>query len=446
MQTKSPSLKEIEDILIKAQAAKGLTHQEVASLLQIESEDTLQRLFKVAGEIKKKIYGNRIVLFAPLYISDYCVNNCVYCGYRRDNSFPRRRLSIAEIQEEVKLLEKMGHKRIALEAGEDPLHCDMDYVLGAIDAIYTTENKNGAIRRINVNIAATTVENYREIKERNIGTYILFQETYHRPTYERVHPQSIKGDYDYHTTAFDRAMEAGIEDVGGGILFGLADYKYEVMGLLLHNDHLEEKYKVGFHTISVPRLKKAGGMDLAEFPHLVDDATFKKIVAIFRVAVPYTGLILSTRETAELRKEVIHYGVSQISAGSTVGVGGYKEQAEGKGTAQFEVGDHRTPLEVLKDLMKNDFIPSYCTACYRQGRTGDRFMQLAKSGQIQNVCGPNALMTLMEFIQDYGDQEILEQGEKLITREVKKIARSDIQALVRKNLELIRQGERDLFL
>ncbi|MEL1136633.1 [FeFe] hydrogenase H-cluster radical SAM maturase HydG [Desulfitobacterium sp. THU1] len=445
-QAKCPSPEEVDNILEKAQGAKGLTHQEVAKLLQVEDEKSLQRLLKVAGEIKRKIYGNRIVLFAPLYISDYCVNNCVYCGYRRDNSFPRRRLSIAEIQEEVKLLEKMGHKRIALEAGEDPLHCDIDYVLEAIDAIYNTENENGAIRRINVNIAATTVENYRKLKAKNIGTYILFQETYHRPTYEKVHPQSIKGDYDYHTTAFDRAMEAGIEDVGGGVLFGLADYKYEVMGLLLHNDHLEEKYKVGFHTISVPRLKKAGGMDLTEFPHLVEDATFKKIVAILRVAVPYTGLILSTRETAELRKEVIHYGVSQVSAGSTVGVGGYKEQAENKSANQFEVGDHRTPLEVLKDLMKDDFIPSYCTACYRQGRTGDRFMQLAKSGQIQNVCGPNALMTLMEFIQDYGDQEILEQGEKVIAREVEKIARADIQALVRKNLELIKQGERDLYL
>lgn len=406
-EAKNPTSEEIDAILVKARAAQGLTHQEVAKLLQVNDETTLQELFKVAGEIKKKIYGNRIVMFAPLYISDFCINNCVYCGYRRDNTFPRRRLSIAEIQEEVKLLEKMGHKRIALEAGEDPVHCDIDYVLEAIDAIYTTENENGTIRRINVNIAATTVENYRKLKEKNIGTYILFQETYHRPTYNKVHPQSIKGDYDYHTTAFDRAMEAGIEDVGGGVLFGLADYKFEVLSLILHNDHLEEKYKVGFHTISVPRLKKAKGMDLTEFPHLVDDATFKKIVAIIRVAVPYTGLILSTRETAQLRKEVIHYGISQVSAGSTVGVGGYKEQAEGRSSGQFEVGDHRTPLEVLKDLMKDGFIPSYCTACYRQGRTGDRFMQLAKSGQIQNVCGPNALMTLMEFLQDYwseGDQ------------------------------------------
>jgi 2-iminoacetate synthase len=445
-ETKTTSPEEINEILTKSQAAKGLTHQEVAKLLQVEDEDSLQKLFKVAGEIKKKIYGNRIVMFAPLYISDYCVNNCTYCGYRRENQFTRRRLSIPEIQQEVKLLEKMGHKRIALEAGEDPINCDINYVLEAIDAIYHTENENGNIRRINVNIAATTVENYRKLKEKNIGTYILFQETYHRPTYEKVHPLSVKGDYDYHTTAFDRAMEAGIEDVGGGVLFGLADYKFEVLALMLHNDHLEETFKVGFHTISVPRLKKAEGMNLAEFPHLVDDETFKKIVAIIRLAVPFTGIILSTRETAELRKEVIHYGVSQVSAGSTVGVGGYKEQEEGRSTDQFEVGDHRTPLEVLKDLMKEDFIPSYCTACYRQGRTGDRFMQLAKSGQIQNVCGPNALMTLMEFIQDYGDEEIIQEGEKVIAREVQKIARPDIQALVKRNLERIKNGERDLYL
>lgn len=444
-ESKITDREEINEILSKAQAAKGLSHQEVAKLLQVEDEETLRKLFQVAGEIKKKIYGNRIVIFAPLYISDYCVNNCTYCGYRRDNSFTRRRLSMQEIQQEVKLLEKMGHKRIALEAGEDPVHCDIDYVLDAIDAIYNTENENGNIRRINVNIAATTVENYRKLKAKNIGTYILFQETYHQPTYAKVHPQSIKGDYEYHTTAFDRAMEAGIDDVGGGVLFGLADYKFEVLGLMLHNDHLEKTFNVGFHTISVPRIKKANGMDLDKFPHLIDDKTFKKIVAILRIAVPFTGILLSTRESAELRKEVIHYGVSQISAGSAVGVGGYKEQEGGSSTHQFEVGDHRTPLEVLKELMKEDFIPSYCTACYRQGRTGDRFMQLAKSGQIQNICGPNALMTLMEFILDYGDEEILLQGQNVIYREANKISRPEIKDVVLKNLERIKSGERDLF-
>lgn len=445
-EAKITSQEEIDEILTKARAAKGLTHQEVAKLLQVEDEETLHKLFQVAGEIKKRIYGNRIVIFAPLYISDYCVNNCTYCGYRRDNTFARRRLSIEEIQQEVKLLEKMGHKRIALEAGEDPVHCDIDYVLEAIDAIYNTENENGNIRRINVNIAATTVENYRKLKAKNIGTYILFQETYHKPTYDKVHPQSVKNNYEYHTTAFNRAMEAGINDVGGGVLFGLADYKFEVLGLMLHNDHLEKTFNVGFHTISVPRLKKAKGMDLEQFPYSVDDATFKKIVAIIRLAVPFTGMLLSTRETAELRKEVIHYGISQISAGSAVGVGGYKEQKGGEGTNQFEVGDHRTPQEVLKALMEEDFIPSYCTACYRQGRTGDRFMQLAKSGQIQNVCGPNAIMTLMEFLLDYSDEEISKLGQEVIAREVNKITRPDIQALVLHNLERIKNGERDLYL
>lgn len=445
-EAKITSQEEIDEILMKAQEAKGLTHQEVAKLLQVEDQATLRKLFKVAGEVKKKIYGNRIVIFAPLYISDYCVNNCVYCGYRRDHKFARRQLSMEEIQQEVKLLEKMGHKRIALEAGEDPVRCDIDYILKAIDAIYTTENENGNIRRINVNIAATTVENYRKLKEKNIGTYVLFQETYHKPTYDRVHPQSIKGDYEYHTTAFDRAMEAGIGDVGGGALFGLADYKFEVLALILHNGHLEKTFNVGFHTISVPRLKKAEGMDLEQFPYLVDDDTFKKIVAILRIAVPFTGMLLSTRETAELRKEVIHYGISQISAGSSVGVGGYKEQETGESTDQFELSDHRTARVVLKELMEDDFIPSYCTACYRKGRTGDRFMPLAKSGQIQNVCGPNAIMTLMEFLLDYGDEELMQLGQKVIAREIQKIKRTDIQTVVLNNLERLKNGERDLYL
>lgn len=445
-EAKITSQKEIDEILMKAQEAKGLTHQEVAKLLQVEDQETLSKLFKVAGEVKKRIYGNRIVIFAPLYISDFCVNNCVYCGYRRDHKFARRQLSMEEIQQEVRLLEKMGHKRIALEAGEDPVRCDIDYILKAIDAIYTTENENGNIRRINVNIAATTVENYRKLKAKNIGTYVLFQETYHKPTYERVHPQSIKGDYEYHTTAFDRAMEAGIGDVGGGALFGLADYRFEVLALILHNDHLEKTFNVGFHTISVPRLKKAEGMDLEQFPYLVDDDTFKKIVAILRIAVPFTGMLLSTRETAELRKEVIHYGISQISAGSSVGVGGYKEQEAGESTDQFELSDHRTARVVLKELMEDDFIPSYCTACYRKGRTGDRFMPLAKSGQIQNVCGPNAIMTLMEFLLDYGDEELMQLGQKVIAREIQKIKRTDIQTVVLNNLERLKNGERDFYL
>lgn len=437
---------EIDAILEKAKTFKGLSHLEVAKLLQIEEEEQLQKMYKIAGDIKRKIYGNRIVVFAPLYVSDYCVNNCTYCGYQRKNEFPRRKLSREEIQQEVKILEKMGHKRLALEAGEDPINCDIDYILDAIDAIYETENENGNIRRINVNIAATTVENYKRLKKKNIGTYILFQETYHKPTYVEVHPKSLKGDYAYHLTAFDRAMEGGIDDVGGGVLFGLADYKFEILSLMLHNQHLEEKFGVGFHTISVPRLKKAEGMDLKEFPHLVDDETFKKIVAIIRIAVPYTGIILSTRETAAIRKEVINYGVSQVSAGSCTGVGGYKENENGKDVNQFELEDHRSPLDILKELLEDGFIPSYCTACYRQGRTGDRFMRLAKSGQIQNVCGPNALMTLMEFIEDYGDEELFKKAEKIIYEEASNIQREDIQKLLLDNLGKIKKGQRDLFI
>ncbi|MGO1468935.1 MAG: [FeFe] hydrogenase H-cluster radical SAM maturase HydG [Tissierella sp.] len=445
-QSKEVTKEEIDKMLEKAKTFAGLSHLEVAKLLQTKDKGQLQKIYKIAGKIKKRIYGNRIVVFAPLYISDFCVNNCVYCGYQKKNDFPRRKLTKEEIQKEVKVLEKMGHKRLALEAGEDPINCDIDYVLDAIDSIYQTENENGNIRRINVNIAATTVENYKRLKEKNIGTYILFQETYHKPTYIKNHPNSLKGDYNYHLTAFDRAMEAGIDDVGGGVLFGLSDYKFEILSLMLHNEYLEENFGVGFHTISVPRLKKAEGMNLEQFPHLVEDDTFRKIVAILRIAVPYTGIILSTRETAAIRKEVIQYGVSQVSAGSCTGVGGYKESEEGKDINQFELEDHRTPLDILKELLEDGFIPSYCTACYRQGRTGDRFMRLAKSGQIQNVCAPNALMTLMEFIEDYGDEELFQKAEKKIYEEADKIEREDIKKLLWENLEKIKAGQRDLFL
>lgn len=444
---KNATADEVQAVLNKSIRREKLNHMDVAILLQIQDKGQMEDLFALAGDIKNRIYGNRIVVFAPLYISDYCVNNCTYCGYKRDNKFERRKLTMAEIQEEVRLLEKMGHKRLALEVGEDPVNCPIDYVCDAIDAIYTTQNENGAIRRINVNVAATTVENYKLLLEKKIGTYILFQETYHKPTYERVHPQSLKGNYDYHTTAFDRAMEAGIEDVGGGVLFGLYDWKFEILALMLHNEHLEERFGVGFHTISVPRIKKAEGMQLSEFDYLIDDETFKKIVTIIRVAVPFTGIILSTRESADIRRELIKQGVSQISAGSCTGVGGYKEEEakSGKHVAQFNVSDERTPLEVLKELVSEGLIPSYCTACYRSGRTGDRFMQLAKTGQIHNVCTPNALMTLMEFILDYGDAELLETGKAFILAESEKIEREDIKQLLKIKLEKIENGERDLF-
>ncbi|MBS5937247.1 [FeFe] hydrogenase H-cluster radical SAM maturase HydG [Clostridium sp.] len=437
---------DIKVVLEKAKRRDGLSYEDIAVLLQAEDKEDLNEIFKLAGEIKDSIYGKRIVIFAPLYVSDYCVNNCVYCGYKRTNDFNRRRLTMEEVAEEVKILEKMGHKRLALELGEDPVNAPIDYVLECLKTIYSTQSDNGEIRRVNVNIAATTVENYKLLKEAKIGTYILFQETYHKPTYELMHPKSLKGDYNYHTTAFDRAMEAGIDDVGGGVLFGLSDPKFEVLGLMMHNKHLEEKYGVGFHTISMPRLKPASGVTLQEFPHLVDDEMFKKLVAIIRIAVPFTGIIMSTRETAEMRRELIKYGVSQLSAGSSTGVGGYKEREEGRETLQFKTSDDRTPLEVIKSVLDDGYIPSYCTACYRRGRTGERFMKLAKSGEIQNVCEPNAMTTLLEFAIDYGDKEILEKAEAVVKAERERIKRKDIRDILDKNIERLRAGERDLYL
>lgn len=437
---------DIKAVLEKAKRRDGLSYEDIAVLLQAEEKEDLNEIFKLAGEIKDSIYGKRIVIFAPLYVSDYCVNNCVYCGYKRTNDFNRRRLTMEEVAEEVKILEKMGHKRLALELGEDPVNAPIDYVLECLKTIYSTQSDNGEIRRVNVNIAATTVENYKLLKEAKIGTYILFQETYHKPTYELMHPKSLKGDYNYHTTAFDRAMEAGIDDVGGGVLFGLSDPKFEVLGLMMHNKHLEEKYGVGFHTISMPRLKPASGVTLQEFPHLVDDEMFKKLVAIIRIAVPFTGIIMSTRETSEMRRELIKYGVSQLSAGSSTGVGGYKEREEGREALQFKTSDDRTPLEVIKSVLDDGYIPSYCTACYRRGRTGERFMKLAKSGEIQNVCEPNAMTTLLEFAIDYGDKEILEKAEAVVKTERERIKRNDIRDILDKNIERLRAGERDLYL
>ena len=413
-ETKNPSNEQIKEVLNRAKNREGLDYKDIAILLQAEDEKDLKEIYSLAGEIKKDIYGKRVVVFAPLYVSDYCVNNCVYCGYKRDNKFNRRRLTMDEVAQEVKILEQMGHKRLALELGEDPVNAPIDYVLECLDTIYKTQNNNGEIRRVNVNIAATTVENYKLLKEKGIGTYILFQETYHKPTYDKMHPKSLKGDYNYHLTAFDRAMEAGIDDVGAGVLFGLADPRFEVLGLMMHNAHLEEKFGVGFHTISVPRLQPANGVSLENYPHLLDDKMFKKIVAILRIAVPFTGLILSTRETPEMRKELLKYGVSQISAGSSTGVGGYKEREEGKEVKQFKTNDERSPIEILKELLSDGYIPSYCTACYRKGRTGDRFMSLAKSGNIKYVCEPNALMTLLEFTLDYGDEELYKKSLEII--------------------------------
>ena len=445
-ETKNPSNEQIKEVLNRAKNREGLDYKDIAILLQAEDEKDLKEIYSLAGEIKRDIYVKRVVVFAPLYVSDYCVNNCVYCGYKRDNKFNRRRLTMDEVAQEVKILEQMGHKRLALELGEDPVNAPIDYVLECLDTIYKTQNNNGEIRRVNVNIAATTVENYKLLKEKGIGTYILFQETYHKPTYDKMHPKSLKGDYNYHLTAFDRAMEAGIDDVGAGVLFGLADPRFEVLGLMMHNAHLEEKFGVGFHTISVPRLQPANGVSLENYPHLLDDKMFKKIVAILRIAVPFTGLILSTRETPEMRKELLKYGVSQISAGSSTGVGGYKEREEGKEVKQFKTNDERSPIEILKELLSDGYIPSYCTACYRKGRTGDRFMSLAKSGNIKYVCEPNALMTLLEFTLDYGDEELYKKSLEIIDKEVENIEREDIKSLTKESMEKMKKGQRDFYL
>lgn len=445
-ETKNPSNKQIREVLDRAKNREGLDYKDIAILLQAEDENDLKEIYSLAGEIKKDIYGKRVVVFAPLYVSDYCVNNCIYCGYKRDNKFNRRRLTMDEVAQEVKILEKMGHKRLALELGEDPVNAPIEYVLECLDTIYKTQNNNGEIRRVNVNIAATTVENYKLLKEKGIGTYILFQETYHKPTYNKIHPKSLKGDYNYHLTAFDRAMEAGIDDVGGGVLFGLADPRFEVLALMMHNEHLEEKFGVGFHTISVPRLQQANGVNLENYPYLLDDKMFKKIVAILRIAVPFTGLILSTRETPKMRRELLKYGVSQISAGSSTGVGGYKEREEGKESKQFKTNDDRSPIEILKELLSDGYIPSYCTACYRKGRTGDRFMSLAKSGNIKYVCEPNALMTLLEFTLDYGDDELYKKSLEIIDKEVENIEREDIKSLTKESMKKMKEGQRDFYL
>lgn len=443
--SKNATFEEVQEVLNKAKKREGLNHKDIAVLLQIEDEKQIEEMYEIAGQIKQDIYGKRIVMFAPLYVSDYCVNNCVYCGYHRCNDFKRRKLTQEEVAEEIRILESMGHKRLALELGEDPVNAPIEYVLETLKTIYRTQKDNGEIRRVNVNIAATTVEEYKMLKEAGIGTYILFQETYHKPTYEKMHPKCRKSNYEYHLTAFDRAMEGGIDDVGAGVLFGLADPKFEVLGLMIHNEHLEEKYGVGFHTISVPRLRPAKGVTLENFPHLVDDEMFKKIVAIIRIAVPFTGMIISTREDAEMRRELLKHGISQMSAGSSTGVGGYKEREEGNDTPQFVTSDDRSPLAVLKELVDDGYIPSYCTACYRRGRTGERFMSLAKSGEIQYCCEPNALSTVVEYALDYGDDEFKEKVEKLVENEVSKMKREDIKDTFLKNLERLKNGERDLY-
>lgn len=438
----------VRELLDKARTCKGLTHREAAVLLHVKDPDIWEDIFVEAREVKENIYGKRIVLFAPLYVSDHCVNNCQYCGYKHSNTaFRRRKLTMEELRREVEILLSLGHKRVVLEAGEDPVNCPIDYILECIDTVYSVKSGNGNIRRINVNIAATTVENYRKLKEAKIGTYTLFQETYHQPTYEALH-QGPKRDYNWHTTAMDRAMQAGIDDVGLGVLYGLYDFRYDTVALLMHAEHLEQAFGCGPHTISVPRLRSAEGVDLARYPHLVSDEDFKKIVAVIRLAVPYTGMILSTREEPGFRDEVIALGISQISAGSSTGVGGYADQygnPDGGDKPQFEIGDHRSPMEIIRNLCQSGYLPSYCTACYREGRTGDRFMSLAKSGKIQNVCQPNALLTFKEFLIDYADGETKAIGEQTIARHLEEIPSNTARKRTVERLQQIEAGARDLY-
>ncbi|MDK0763520.1 [FeFe] hydrogenase H-cluster radical SAM maturase HydG [Clostridium perfringens] len=436
----------VREIVEKSKSAEGLTPEETAVLLNLEDKELIEEMFKAARQVKEKLYGKRLVVFAPLYVSNYCVNNCTYCGYKYCNDeLKRKKLNKEQLIEEVKVLESLGHKRIALEAGEDPVNAPLDYILDCIKSIYSIKFDNGSIRRINVNIAATTVENYKRLKDAEIGTYILFQETYHKPTYERLHVSGPKHNYNYHTTAMHRAREAGIDDIGMGVLYGLYDYKYETLAMLMHAMDLEETTGVGPHTLSVPRIRPAENVSLENYPYLVDDEDFKKIVAILRLAVPYAGLILSTREEPGLRDEIIALGVSQVSTGSCTGVGGYSESyVDPEEKPQFEVGDHRSPVEMIESLMEAGYIPSYCTACYREGRTGERFMEIVKSGELYKICEANALITLKEFIDDYGTDRTREIGDKLIKKSIDEIDNESFRKSVKEKINKISKGTRDL--
>ena len=439
------NLELIDKILEKAKLGKGLEHREAAVLLACGIEEKNKEIFALAEKIKKDYYGNRIVLFAPLYLSNYCVNGCVYCPYHAKNKhIPRRKLTQEEIKNEVIALQDMGHKRLAIEAGEDPVNNPIEYILESIKTIYSIKHKNGAIRRVNVNIAATTVENYKKLHEAGIGTYILFQETYNKESYEKLHPTGPKHNYAYHTEAMDRAMQGGIDDVGLGVLFGLEGYKYEFSALLMHAEHLEAAFGVGPHTISLPRIKKADDIDPDAFDNGIDDDTFAKIAACIRIAVPYTGMIISTRESEECRERLLHLGVSQISGGSKTSVGGYFEpMPEKDDSAQFDVSDRRPLDEVIRWLMELGYLPSFCTACYGSGRTGDRFMEICKDQQIHNFCHPNAIMTSKEYLEDYASPETRSVGEKLIAREVQTLENAKIKETVEEDLIKIHNGERD---
>ncbi len=435
----------IDSIIEKAKLGKGVTHREALLLLDCELEEENEKIFKLAKEIKERFYGRRIVMFAPLYLSNYCVNGCVYCPYHYKNKhICRKKLTQEEIRNEVIALQDMGHKRLAIEAGEDPVNNPIEYILDSIKTIYSIKHKNGAIRRVNVNIAATTVENYRKLKEAGIGTYILFQETYHKENYEALHPTGPKHNYAYHTEAMDRAMEAGIDDVGLGVLYGLNMYRYDFIGIIMHAEHLEAAHGVGPHTISVPRICPADDIDPEEFKNAISDEIFEKIVAVLRIAVPYTGMIVSTRESKKSREKVLELGISQISGASRTSVGGYCEpEPEEENSAQFDISDNRTLDEVVNWLLSLGYIPSFCTACYREGRTGDRFMTLLKSGQIVNCCQPNALMTLKEYLEDYASEDTRKKGEAVIKEELEKIPNQKVKAIASEYLKELHDGKRD---
>ena len=435
----------IEEILAKAKEGNGISHREAAVLIEVEDKAIEERIFQIARSLKERIYGNRIVMFAPLYLSNHCVNGCVYCPYHAKNrTIPRRKLTQEEIRREVIALQDMGHKRLALETGEHPTLSPIEYVLESIDTIYSIHHKNGAIRRVNVNIAATTVENYTRLKDAGIGTYILFEETYDREAYERLHPTGPKSDWAYHTEAMDRAMLGGIDDVGIGALFGLSNYRYDVVGILMHAEHLEARFGVGPHTISVPRIRPADDIDPKDFPDAVTDEVFRRIVAVLRLAVPYTGMIVSTRESQRSRELVLDVGVSQLSGGSKTSVGGYAEGIENvEDSAQFDISDNRTLDDIVGWLLELDYIPSFCTACYREGRTGDRFMSLAKRGLIGNCCAPNALMTLAEYLEDYASPRVKLLGKQMIARQTPIIPSEKVRQITERNLQEIINGKRD---
>lgn len=434
----------IKEIITKAKLQKGLNHREASILLACDNEELNNEILSIAKKIKEDYYGNRIVLFAPLYLSNYCINGCTYCPYHLENKhIPRKKMTQEEIKKEVIALQDMGHKRLAIEAGEDPINNPIEYILESIKTIYSIKHKNGAIRRVNVNIAATTVENYKKLHEAGIGTYILFQETYNKESYEQLHPTGPKHNYAYHTEAMDRAMQGGIDDVGLGVLFGLNNYQYELAGILMHAEHLEAVYGVGPHTISVPRIKKADDIDPNAFSNAIDDEIFKKIVAVIRIAVPYTGMIISTRESKECREKVLDLGISQISGASKTSVGGYAEPEEDEDSSQFEVSDNRTLDEVINWLIELGYLPSFCTACYGNNRTGERFMAICKDQQIHNFCHPNAIMTLKEYLLDYASEKTKNNGNNLINKELNKLEKEDIKKIVISNLDKISNGERD---